>query len=333
MRERPADGIAQEQNRSRREVLAFSLQLADLIQPLAVDLRKNPNRVGDECPDTDPHVREVLVGGVDRRPSEHQAGSRVAKERHPDLVEQDQAAVRRKLDHVGDAVCEALERAVRQAELGGRLRVERVALRFNPVVRREQQPARVSTQLLDVDSVAEEEVAAGEQVATGAGIALGAIVIGVVLSGVSRSEPPESDYREGLAVMLAIGAALFFGLGLFAMGKLSEDLPVAWIVFPSRLLAVLVVTVPLSLAGRLRMTREVAPLVAVSGLLEVGGVVAYTIGARHGIAVAAVLGSQFAAVATLLAFFLFRERLARVQMVGVVVIAIGVAVLTGLQAA
>jgi len=176
-------------------------------------------------------------------------------------------------------------------------------------------------------------VAAGEQIATGAAIALGAIVIGVVLSGVSRSEPPESDYREGLAVVLAIGAALFFGLGLFAMGRLSEDLPVAWIVFPSRLLAVLVVTVPLALAGRLRMTRDAAPLVAASGLLEVGGVVAYTIGARHGIAVAAVLGSQFAAIATLLAFFLFRERLARVQMIGVVIIAFGVAVLTGLQAA
>jgi len=176
-------------------------------------------------------------------------------------------------------------------------------------------------------------VAAGEQIATGAAIALGAIVIGVVLSGMSRSEPPESDYREGLAVVLAIGAALFFGLGLFAMGRLSEDLPVAWIVFPSRLLAVLVVTVPLALTGRLRMTGDAAPLVAASGLLEVGGVVAYTIGARHGIAVAAVLGSQFAAIATLLAFFLFRERLARVQLIGVVIIAFGVAVLTGLQAA
>ena len=175
-------------------------------------------------------------------------------------------------------------------------------------------------------------VAAGEQIATGAASALGAIVIGVVLSGIARSEPPESDYREGLAVVLAIGAALFFGLGLFAMGRLSEDLPVAWIVFPSRLLAVLVVTVPLALAGRLQMRKDAAPLVAASGLLEVGGVVAYTIGARHGIAVAAVLGSQFAAVAAVLAFFLFRERLARVQLIGVVVIAIGVAVLTGLQA-
>jgi drug/metabolite transporter (DMT)-like permease len=80
------------------------------------------------------------------------------------------------------------------------------------------------------------------------------------------------------------------------------------------------------------MSRSAAPLVAASGLLEVGGVVAYTLGARDGIAVAAVLGSQFAAIAAVLAFFLFRERLSRVQIVGVSIIAVGVAVLTGLQA-
>jgi drug/metabolite transporter (DMT)-like permease len=175
-------------------------------------------------------------------------------------------------------------------------------------------------------------VLAGEHIATGAAIALGAIVIGVVLSAISRTSEPESDLREGLAVALAIGAALFFGLGLFAMGKLSEDLPIAWIIFPSRTLAVLIVTVPLALAGRLRMTSAAAPLVVASGLLEVGGVVAYTLGARDGIAVAAVLGSQFAAIAAVLAFFLFRERLSRVQIAGVSIIAVGVAVLTGLQA-
>ena len=158
-------------------------------------------------------------------------------------------------------------------------------------------------------------VIAGEQIATGAGIALAFIVVGVVLSSMSQTSDAGSDRREGLAVTLAIGAALFFGLGLFAMGRLSEDIPIAWIIFPSRTLAVLLVTVPLAVAGRLRMTREAAPLVLASGILEVAGLVAFTIGARHGIAVAAVLGSQFAAIATIAAFFLFRERLARVQVV------------------
>jgi drug/metabolite transporter (DMT)-like permease len=174
-------------------------------------------------------------------------------------------------------------------------------------------------------------VMAGEELASGAGIALGAIVIGVVLSSMARGRDEDTERREGLAITLAITAAAFFGVGLYAMGHLSGELPVAWVLFPTRLLGVLLLTVPLALMGRLRMTREARPLVAASGVLEVLGLVAYNVGARHGIAVAAVLSSQFAAMAAVAAYFLFRERLARVQIAGVVVIAVGVAVLTGLQ--
>ena len=174
-------------------------------------------------------------------------------------------------------------------------------------------------------------ILAGEQLAAGAGIALGAIVIGVVLSSMARGRDEDGERREGLAVAFAIAAAAFFGVGLFAMGRLSEELPVAWVLFPTRLLGVLVLTVPLALLGRLWMTREALPLVVASGVLEVLGLVAYNVGAREGIAVAAVLSSQFAAMAAVAAYVLFRERLARVQVAGVVVIALGVAILTGLQ--
>ena len=175
-------------------------------------------------------------------------------------------------------------------------------------------------------------IVAGEQLAAGAGIALGAIVVGVVLSSMARGRDEAGERREGLAIGFAIAAAAFFGVGLFAMGDLAEELPVAWVLFPTRLLAVLVLTVPLALLGRLRMTREALPLVLASGVLEVLGLVAYNLGAREGIAVAAVLSSQFAAMAAVAAYFLFRERLATVQVAGVVVIAVGVALLTGLQA-
>ncbi|HYT79347.1 MAG TPA: hypothetical protein VEQ37_08835 [Actinomycetota bacterium] len=73
------------------------------------------------------------------------------------------------------------------------------------------------------------------------------------------------------------------------------------------------------------MTGRAAPLVVVSGLCEVGGFVLFGIGARRGIAITAVLGSQFAAYA------LFREPLAKLQLAGVVAILAGVAILSGLQ--
>lgn len=174
-------------------------------------------------------------------------------------------------------------------------------------------------------------IVAGERLAAGAGIALGAIVIGVVLSSMARGRDTDGEHREGLAIGFAIAAAAFFGLGLFSMGRLSDELPVAWVLFPSRLLGALALTLPLALLGRLRMARAALPLVTASGFLEVLGVVAYTLGAREGIAIAAVLSSQFAAMAAVAAFLVFRERLARVQVAGVVVIAVGVAVLTALQ--
>jgi multidrug transporter EmrE-like cation transporter len=60
--------------------------------------------------------------------------------------------------------------------------------------------------------------------------------------------------------------------------------------------------------------------------------VSSTLGARHGIAVAAVLASQFAAIAAVVAYMLFGERVARVQVAGVAAIGAGVAVLSALPA-
>ena len=73
------------------------------------------------------------------------------------------------------------------------------------------------------------------------------------------------------------------------------------------------------------MTREALPLVLVAGVFEVVGFALFAFGARHGIAVSAVLSSQFAAIAAIAAYVLFRERLSPVQLAGVGVIVIGVA--------
>jgi len=48
--------------------------------------------------------------------------------------------------------------------------------------------------------------------------------------------------------------------------------------------------------------------------------------------IAAVLASQFAGIAAIAAFFLYGERLTRVQVVGVATIAIGVGLLAAVQA-
>ena len=174
-------------------------------------------------------------------------------------------------------------------------------------------------------------VAAGEAIARRTGLALAVIVLGIVLSGIVRSETVEHRHgRRG--ALLALLAAAFFGLGLYATGRVGTDLPLVWAVLPPRLAGVVLVTVPLAATSRLRLTVRALPLVFAAGLAEVVGFGSFAFGARHGIAVSAVLASQFAAVAAVGGYLLFGERLTRVQLIGVVLILLGVATLTALTA-
>ena len=129
---------------------------------------------------------------------------------------------------------------------------------------------------------------------------------------VTASEP---RWQSVLAVLAAIGLYL--------------SAPEAML--PARLVGVAAVALPLALTGRLRLTRRVAPWVVLAGVGEVGGFAAFAVGARHGIAISAVLSSQFATLAALAGIIVFRERLARVQIVGVAAVTIGVAMLSSLQ--
>lgn len=172
-------------------------------------------------------------------------------------------------------------------------------------------------------------VLAGETIGPGVGVTLGVIVVGVVLAGVTPGGGTGDPLR---ATLLACGAAVCFGIGLYATARVSEALPLVWALVPARVLGVMIIALPLIASGRLTITRAALPLVIASGLCEVAGFAAYAVGSRHGIAVAAVLGSQFAALGAVAAFFLFHERLTRVQLVGVTAIAVGVAVVSALQA-
>lgn len=175
-------------------------------------------------------------------------------------------------------------------------------------------------------------IAAGETIAPGTGVALAVVAVGVALAGASR-EPSGFDGEHAPRVAaLALGAALCFGASLYATGRVSADVPVAWALLPARVIGVAAVAAPLILSSRLRLTRAAAPLLLVAGTLEVVGFSSFALGARHGIAVSAVLASQFAGLAAVAAYLLFRERLGRIQVAGVAAIAAGVAAVSAMQA-
>jgi drug/metabolite transporter (DMT)-like permease len=173
---------------------------------------------------------------------------------------------------------------------------------------------------------------AGESVAPGVGVTLAAIAIGVCLSAVPGAElAAEHRTRHPTAVLLAMLAAGTFGTSLYATARAGSELPAVWVVLSARLIGTVALALPLALTGRLRATRRAVPLMLVSGVCEVLGFFSYTAGARHGIAIAAVLSSQFAAVAALGAYVIFRERLTRIQLAGVTIVIAGIAVLSALR--
>ena len=172
-------------------------------------------------------------------------------------------------------------------------------------------------------------LAFGEHLSGGQVVALAAVAVGVGLAGAARADDSRDDRR---AAVLAVIAAVSFGIGLYATGRASNELPVAWALLPPRVVGVLFVALPLLVLGRLALTRQSWRFVAIAGACEVAGFASFAAGARDSIAVAGVLASQFAALAAVGAFVVFHERPRRLQVVGIVLLAAGVAAVSALRA-
>src|SRR5688572_22170937 len=92
---------------------------------------------------------------------------------------------------------------------------------------------------------------------------LAVIACGIAMAAASKEHPEDTTTHTATATALALGAAALFGFTLYATARASDELPVAWVLLPARLLGTLAIAAPLALAGRLKMTREAAPLVLV----------------------------------------------------------------------
>jgi drug/metabolite transporter (DMT)-like permease len=176
-------------------------------------------------------------------------------------------------------------------------------------------------------------LAAGEHLGAGVAVTLAGIAIGILLASTAPDpNPGPAQAPPRVYAAYALSAALSFGVSLYATARVSAALPVVWALMPARLAGVAVIALPLAVTARMRLTRRALPLVLASGVAEVAGFGLFAVGSRHGIAVTAVLASQFGAMAAVAGFVLFRERLAPVQLAGVVTIVAGVSVLSVLQA-
>jgi drug/metabolite transporter (DMT)-like permease len=158
------------------------------------------------------------------------------------------------------------------------------------------------------------------------------VVVGIVLTTLEPSTehldvPVGGDRRY---VLFALTAAVAFGISLYASGRASATVPLAWVMAAGRVAGLALVAIPVILTGQLRITRVAVPFVIACALLEVAGFLTFAWGARDSIAVTAVLSSQFAVIAAVVAH-LMGERIALRQWLGVGTVAAAVGGITLLR--
>lgn len=161
------------------------------------------------------------------------------------------------------------------------------------------------------------------------------VALGVTVAGLMVTTAGEGVSVRDLAagrgyVPIAVLAAIAFGVSLYAAGRASNDVPLAWIAVAPRVAGVLAVGVPLLLTGRLRLPRAIAPYVIAAGIAEIVGTSAYAWGASVQIAIAAVIASQLGLFVAIVSHRM-GEPIAGRQWIGVLVAGAGVAVVTMLS--
>jgi drug/metabolite transporter (DMT)-like permease len=138
--------------------------------------------------------------------------------------------------------------------------------------------------------------------------------------------------RVRRGILLALAAAGFTGISLFAAARGGSGIGADWVVACVRISSVAFVTLPLAVSGRLRSPRGVVVPVIISGIGEVAAFGAYIAASdRIGVAVPAVIASQFALIAATVGWVVLGERLGTRQLVGAGAILAGVTALTIIQ--
>ncbi len=173
-------------------------------------------------------------------------------------------------------------------------------------------------------------VVLGERLTSVSLVGVVVTVVGVVLASADLREIGRARTRDGPpGLPFAFAAMLLFGLAAFILGWTSRRvgwLPAAGI---GRVVSVVVLAVA-AIARRpsLRSRGGVVAGAAAVGILDVAGLVLFTVGAQRGdIAIVSAASSTFALIPVLAGVFLFRERPLASQLLGVALVVAGLALL------
>ncbi|TAM58666.1 EamA family transporter [bacterium] len=167
----------------------------------------------------------------------------------------------------------------------------------------------------------------GEHAAAAAwlGVALTACAVVLVSAGPGEHLPDGVPCAQRSRLIEAVGAGVAFGLLYVIFARLATA-PVLWATVAARSASVpFLVLVALAARGSLRPARASLTTIAWAGICDAAANVFYLLALRHTLlAFAAVITSLYPASTVLLARVVLRERLVRVQWVGVALALAGI---------
>ena len=171
-------------------------------------------------------------------------------------------------------------------------------------------------------------LALGETVGGITGLALCVIVIGIVLSAID-TDPLGGSMRAATAVnrkalSIGIASAVLFAITLVAASR-ADTLGVLWTVAVGRIAGVLFITIPVLSRERLRRPVGAWRVLGINCAGDLTGFTLFIMATDDGVAIPAVLASQYATLTALFGYFVFKERLKPWQWTGVVLTIAGTA--------
>jgi len=171
---------------------------------------------------------------------------------------------------------------------------------------------------------------AGGDSAFPAGLAMGTMIgiaimlTGLVVFAVSRAQPSTGTGSKRSVILMALGAALLWGLAVIVLDVGSRE-----ILYGTRSMAQGVHSVVLLIIAALTRTpmelqpRAATPLVASGATLALGSIAPYTAADKGDIGVVTVLAGLSPIFTALLAWALLKERMRKPKVAALVVVLIG----------
>lgn len=153
--------------------------------------------------------------------------------------------------------------------------------------------------------------------------------IAVALLGVILASGPELNGKvDPRPVLLALFAAVTFGFAVYFMAQGAQVSPVMTVTAMRAVQVSIAIVLVLAIRSFGGLIKRDVPMLATIGACDAGANVLYTFAASLGLlSVVSVLGSLYPIVTVLLAWWIHKERLMRIQYLGIAITFGGVALL------